>query len=60
MLYVLGRWRSSYQEEEGWDPINGFNPATILCLFQAKTWISNFICCGLYFEFSELKVRDDC
>jgi hypothetical protein len=25
-----------------------------LCLFQTKTWISNFICRGLYFEFSEL------
>ena len=53
--------RSSYQEErveiqlsrgEGWDPINRFNPATLLCLSQ--TWISNVICGGL-FMFSEFR-----
>ena len=33
---------------EGWDPINQFNPATCLCLSQAKTWISNVICRGLF------------
>ena len=31
----------------GWDPINLFNPATCLCLSQARTWISNIICPGL-------------
>ena len=29
---------------EGWDPIKQCNPATFLCLSQAKTWISNVIC----------------
>ena len=31
----------------GWDPIHLFNPATCLCLSQARTWISNIICPGL-------------
>jgi hypothetical protein len=29
---------------EGWDPIKQCNPATCLCLSQAKTWISYAIC----------------
>ena len=29
---------------EGWDPLSQFNPATLLCLSQAWTWISN---CGI-------------
>ena len=33
--------------ERGWDPINWFNPAILLCLSQAKTWISNIIYHGL-------------
>ena len=36
-------WRSSYQEVRVGDPINQFNPATYLCLSQAKTWIYNVI-----------------
>ena len=32
-----------------WDPINWFNPALLLCLFQAKTWVSNIICHGSFF-----------
>jgi membrane-associated HD superfamily phosphohydrolase len=28
-----------------WDPINKFNPVTLLCLFQVGTWISNVRCC---------------
>ena len=35
-----------------WDPINKFNPVTLLCLFQVGTWISNVRCC-LFFVFSE-------
>jgi len=27
------------------DPINWFNPATFLCLYQARTWISNVVFC---------------
>ena len=39
---------------EGWDPINRFDPTTLLCLSQAWTWISNIICHGLnmFSEFS--------
>ena len=35
------------------DPINQFNPAILLCLSQARIWISNVICCDLYFKFNE-------
>ena len=31
-----------------WNPINGFNPTTFLCLSQTRTWISNVICHGLF------------
>ena len=31
---------------EGWYP--QFNPATFLCLFQARTWISHIICHGFF------------
>ena len=31
------------------DPINRFNPATLLCLCQDRIWISNVICGGLFF-----------
>ena len=27
-VYMYCHWRSSYQEGEGWDPINWFNPNT--------------------------------
>ena len=41
---------------EGWYPINQFNPATFLCLLEAKTWISNVICCGLcYVQWFEVR-----
>jgi hypothetical protein len=33
----------------GWYPINRFNPATFVCLSQARTWISNVICRGLFY-----------
>ena len=31
-----------------WDPLNWFNPATLVCLFQSRIWIYNARCCGLY------------
>ena len=40
---------------EGWDPINRFNPATSLCLSQARTWISNIMLLSLIFVFNELR-----
>ena len=33
---------------EGWDHINKINPTTLLCLSQARTWISNVIYRGLF------------
>jgi len=30
------------------DLINRFNTATFVCLFHARTWISNIICHGLF------------
>jgi len=33
---------------EVWDLINRFNPATFLCLYQARSWISNTICHGFF------------
>jgi hypothetical protein len=38
----------------GGDHINRFNTATLLCLFQAKTCISNVLCRGLICVFIEL------
>jgi hypothetical protein len=44
-LYLYYHKRSNYQDY----PINLFNPDTILCLSQSKTWISNVIWrCLLY------------
>ena len=47
------RWdQLSREEDYSWDPIKRFNPATVLYPSQARTCISNIICCGL-FVFSE-------
>ena len=32
----------------GWDPIKQLNTSTFVCLFQARTWISNIICHSLF------------
>jgi hypothetical protein len=37
-----------YQEEYWWDPIYWFDPATYLCLFHARIWISKVICRGVF------------
>ena len=42
----LSRWK--------WNFCICFNPATFLCLSQARTWISNIIC-RVFFMFSELR-----
>ena len=34
---VVGRW--NYKGGGGWDPIDRFNPATVLYLSQTRTWI---------------------
>ena len=40
----------------GCDPINQFNPATILCLYQARTWIVNDKCnVVISFVFNDLR-----
>jgi hypothetical protein len=33
----------------GKNPNKKFNHATFLCLSQVRTWISNVICCGLFY-----------
>jgi hypothetical protein len=57
--YEEGGWVGiQLSRGEGWDPINPFNPATCLCLSEAKTWISNVICCGLFLcSVSSVKMR---
>ena len=50
--FLYCRWRFSYQEGRRWDPINRFNPTTLLCLSQTRTWITNVLCRGI-FVFSE-------
>ena len=40
-------------------PINWFNLGTYLCLSQARTWISNIVCHGL-FCVQWVKMRGDC
>ena len=52
LIHILYcRWRTNYQEEQGWDPMNQFKAAGFLCLSRTMTWISNVICCGLvYFQ----------
>jgi len=36
MLTTYCRWKSCYQEEEGWDLINRFNPATFVVPVQSQ------------------------
>jgi hypothetical protein len=46
-LFILNcHLKSNYHE--GWDRINWFNPVSLLCLFQARTCISNIICRGIF------------
>jgi hypothetical protein len=44
---------------KGWDPINWFNSATVLCLFQARICMSNVICLGLFYV-QWFEVRGGC
>ena len=53
-LFLYCRWRS-ISRREGWDPINWFNSAIFLCLSQARTWISNVVCCGLFLMLNDLR-----
>ena len=48
LIYVLP-FEIQLSRRQDWDPINRFNPATCLCLFQARNLISNAICRGLFF-----------
>jgi hypothetical protein len=50
-LYVLPL-EIQLSREEGWDPINRFNSAILLCLSQARTWISNVVVFVVFSEFS--------
>jgi len=40
-IFVLPLEIQLSRRGEGCDPINRLNPATFLCLFQARTWIFN-------------------
>jgi len=44
----------------GWDPIHQFNPATLLCLSQTRSWISNAIIMVWSFCGQWLEVRCGC
>jgi len=48
LIYVLSS-QIQISRVDGYDPIDRLYPATLLCLFQAGTWISNVICHGLFF-----------
>ena len=41
--YICIVFWDSIMRVERLDPINQFNPATFLCLFQTRTWMSNAI-----------------
>ena len=49
---VVGR--CNYQEGRGWDPIDRFNPATVLYLSQTRTWIYNI------FYVQSFEMKGDC
>ena len=51
------RWRSRYQEEERFDPITRFAPATLLCPSQASTRITASYVAIPLFVFNELRRR---
>ena len=51
-------WEIHVSRREGWNPIKLFNPATLFCLFQARTWISNVLCCALIYV-QWVQVRGD-
>ena len=51
LFYMYCHWRSRYQEGRVGIPLTGLNPPQ-WCMSQARTWISNVICRGL-FVFSE-------
>jgi hypothetical protein len=53
VLWLYCGWTSNYQKMV-WDPINRFNCSILLCLSEARTWISNATCYDL-FVFSGLR-----
>ena len=48
-IKYINVWNPVFKSQVYLDPINRFNHITFLCLSQARTWISNIICCGLFF-----------
>jgi len=58
-LYPYCHWRLNYQEREGWNPINWFNPATFSCLSKSSIWFSNVIYHGLCYA-QLVEVRGHC
>ena len=69
--FVVGEWirsficlyyccRFNYQDGYGRDLINQFNPVTLLCLSQARTWITSYVVVFLVWSVSSFKMGDDC
>jgi hypothetical protein len=50
-------WRSSYKERKVGVILSSLTPSHFLCLFQAKTWISNIIWSGVLVFRWEVVVR---
>lgn len=51
-LRISNNYKLIHQQENFWGMHQcqiQFNPATCLCLPQTRTWITNNICCGLFF-----------
>jgi hypothetical protein len=51
IFYWCGRFHTLSKQLSrggGWDTIKRFNAATFLCLSQARTWIFNVICHGVF------------
>jgi hypothetical protein len=46
-----------YADYDFWYDLARFNPAPLLCLSQARTWISSIICYGHFFCAQGVKVR---
>jgi len=55
------KFKKSKKRKECWNPINQFKSATLSCLSQTRTWISNVICrCLFLCSVSSVKMRGDC
>ena len=57
-IYLYCHGRSNYQEREGWNPINLFNPATILCMSKTELGLQTlYVVVFFCVEWFEVVVR---